>query len=101
MTGACHARPGRATQRPARQRPDPSPDPGPLVLWHSVSLLSALSAIPDQVLEAIMTEQAVMEATAATVAEQDDRDLAAEDEALVAEELLVEEVSIDGMCGVY
>ena len=48
-----------------------------------------------------MTEQAVMEATAATVAEQDDRDLAAEDEALVAEELLVEEVSIDGMCGVY
>jgi mycofactocin precursor len=66
-----------------------------------VSLLSALSAIPDQALEAVMTEQAVMEATAATVAEQDDRDLAAEDEALVAEELLVEEVSIDGMCGVY
>ncbi|HVB42807.1 MAG TPA: mycofactocin precursor MftA [Streptosporangiaceae bacterium] len=25
----------------------------------------------------------------------------AEDEALVADELLVEEVSIDGMCGVY
>ena len=25
----------------------------------------------------------------------------AEDESLVAEELLVEEVSIDGMCGVY
>jgi mycofactocin precursor len=66
-----------------------------------VSLLSALSAKPDQVLEAVMTEQALMEATAATVAEQDDRNLAAEDEALVAEELLVEEVSIDGMCGVY
>jgi mycofactocin precursor len=54
-----------------------------------------------------MTEQAVMEATAATAAEQAeqaeqaDRDLAAEDEVLVAEELLVEEVSIDGMCGVY
>jgi mycofactocin precursor len=56
--------------------------------------------IPDTALEAVMTEQAVMEATA-TVAEQDDHDLAAEDEALVAEELLVEEVSIDGMCGVY
>ena len=26
---------------------------------------------------------------------------AAEDEALVEEELLVEEISIDGMCGVY
>jgi mycofactocin precursor len=48
-----------------------------------------------------MTEQAVMEATETAVAEPDDRDLAAEDEALVAEELLVEEVSIDGMCGVY
>jgi mycofactocin precursor len=48
-----------------------------------------------------MTEQAVMEANEAAVAEQDDRDLAADDEALVAEELLVEEVSIDGMCGVY
>jgi len=47
-----------------------------------------------------MTEQAVMEGTA-TAAEQDDRDLVAGDEALVAEELLVEEVSIDGMCGVY
>jgi mycofactocin precursor len=47
-----------------------------------------------------MTEQAVIEATAAPT-EHDDPDLAADDEALVAEELLVEEVSIDGMCGVY
>jgi mycofactocin precursor len=46
-----------------------------------------------------MTEQAVMEPTT-TATEPDDRDLVA-DEALVAEELLVEEVSIDGMCGVY
>jgi mycofactocin precursor len=45
-----------------------------------------------------MTEQAVMEATAT---EQDAPQLLADDEALVAEELLVEEVSIDGMCGVY
>jgi mycofactocin precursor len=38
-----------------------------------------------------------------TVAEPDAPEPApvAEDEALVAEELLVEEVSIDGMCGVY
>ena len=48
--------------------------------------------------EAIMTEQAVMGATAT---EQDAPQLLADDEALVAEELLVEEVSIDGMCGVY
>jgi mycofactocin precursor len=47
-----------------------------------------------------MTEQAVMEATAAA-AGQDGRAAETEDEALVAEELLVEEVSIDGMCGVY
>jgi mycofactocin precursor len=46
-----------------------------------------------------MTEQAVMEPT--TVAEPDAPEPVAEDEALVAEELLVEEVSIDGMCGVY
>jgi mycofactocin precursor len=51
-----------------------------------------------------MTEQAVVEAAQAD--EQDGRDRAdhdalAGDEALVAEELLVEEVSIDGMCGVY
>ncbi len=46
-----------------------------------------------------MTEQAVMEATADSVPER--QELVAEDEALVAEELLVEEVSIDGMCGVY
>jgi mycofactocin precursor len=54
-----------------------------------------------------MTEQAVME-PATAVAEPEHRNLVAgdtgpvtEDEALVAEELLVEEVSIDGMCGVY
>jgi mycofactocin precursor len=51
-----------------------------------------------------MTEQAVVEAARAE--EQDSRDhvgdgTPASDEALVAEELLVEEVSIDGMCGVY
>jgi mycofactocin precursor len=51
--------------------------------------------------EAVMTEQAVME-PATAVAEPEDQNLvAADDEALVAEELLVEEVSIDGMCGVY
>ena len=49
-----------------------------------------------------MTEQAVME-PATAIAEPEDQNLvaAADDEALVAEELLVEEVSIDGMCGVY
>ena len=51
-----------------------------------------------------MTEQAVAEAARAD--EQDSRDRAGDgtlvsDEALVADELLVEEVSIDGMCGVY
>ncbi|HTW03949.1 MAG TPA: mycofactocin precursor MftA [Streptosporangiaceae bacterium] len=54
-----------------------------------------------------MTEQAVMEPAATAVAEPEDEnlvageDVAGEDEALVAGELLVEEVSIDGMCGVY
>ena len=63
-----------------------------------------------------MTEQAVIEVTPARAAgagdesasapapgtppEPDYRDHAG-DEALVAKELLVEEVSIDGMCGVY
>jgi mycofactocin precursor len=50
-----------------------------------------------------MTEQAVAEAARAD--EQDGCDHAGgtpvSDEALVADELLVEEVSIDGMCGVY
>jgi mycofactocin precursor len=49
-----------------------------------------------------MTQQAVIEATPAqptlTGDEPADRP---SDEALVADELLVEEVSIDGMCGVY
>jgi mycofactocin precursor len=54
--------------------------------------------------EAVMTEQAVVEAARAD--ERDGRDRAGDDtpvsdEALVADDLLVEEVSIDGMCGVY
>jgi mycofactocin precursor len=60
-----------------------------------------------------MTQQAVIEATPAQPApaggETADRDPAdrdtvmnhPRDEALIADELLVEEVSIDGMCGVY
>jgi mycofactocin precursor len=55
-----------------------------------------------------MTQQAVIEATPARPApageESAELDRASEqagDEALVADELLVEEVSIDGMCGVY
>jgi mycofactocin precursor len=49
-----------------------------------------------------MTQQAVIEATPAKpeVAEEEAVNRPAE-EALVADELLVEEVSIDGMCGVY
>ncbi|MCR6482866.1 mycofactocin precursor MftA [Amycolatopsis sp. OK19-0408] len=35
------------------------------------------------------------------IVEPSDRTEPAADEAVVAEELLVEEVSIDGMCGVY
>jgi mycofactocin precursor len=79
----------------------------PLVLWHSVSLSSELECQLQGAEEAVMTEQAVME-PATAVAEPEHRNLVAgdtgpvtEDEALVAEELLVEEVSIDGMCGVY
>jgi mycofactocin precursor len=54
-----------------------------------------------------MTQQAVIEATpdqpTLTADEPAGRDRAdrAGDEALIADELLVEEVSIDGMCGVY
>jgi mycofactocin precursor len=64
--------------------------------------MSALNAVTRRkTTEAVMTEQAVME-PATAVTEPDDQNLvAAEDEAVVAEELLVEEVSIDGMCGVY
>ena len=49
-----------------------------------------------------MTQQAVLETTPAEpqLAEEETVNRAGE-EALVAEELLVEEVSIDGMCGVY
>lgn len=49
-----------------------------------------------------MTQQAVLETTPAEpeLAEEETVDRVGE-EALVAEELLVEEVSIDGMCGVY
>src|SRR5580693_8956653 len=55
-----------------------------------------------QATEVAMTQQAVIEATPAEpeLAEEEAMDRAAE-EALVADELLVEEVSIDGMCGVY
>jgi mycofactocin precursor len=54
-----------------------------------------------------MTEQAVMEPATAVAGPEHRNPVAGdtgpvtEDEALVAEELLVEEVSIDGMCGVY
>jgi len=55
-----------------------------------------------------MTQQAVIETTPAQpgLADDEPTDLGhasdrAHQEALVAEELLVEEVSIDGMCGVY
>ena len=49
-----------------------------------------------------MTQQAVIEGTPAEpeLAEEETAGGAGE-EALVADELLVEEVSIDGMCGVY
>ena len=53
-----------------------------------------------------MSEQAVMEPAPAQTPqprdEQSARPAARDgDEALIADELLVEEVSIDGMCGVY
>jgi mycofactocin precursor len=44
-----------------------------------------------------MPQQALTEAIPA----QPERTDEADDEAVIAEELLVEEVSIDGMCGVY
>jgi mycofactocin precursor len=55
-----------------------------------------------QVTEVAMTQQAVIEATPAEpeLAGEEAVDRAGE-EALIADELLVEEVSIDGMCGVY
>ena len=54
-----------------------------------------------------MTEQATMEATPAPAVlaqpaqEEAQEPAAGADETLIADELLVEEVSIDGMCGVY
>jgi len=49
-----------------------------------------------------MTQQAVIEATPAQPTLTGDEPAGRpSDEALVADELLVEEVSIDGMCGVY
>ena len=53
-----------------------------------------------------MTPQTVIEPTPAQVGPIEDETVnsaseRAGEEALVAEELLVEEVSIDGMCGVY
>jgi mycofactocin precursor len=47
-----------------------------------------------------MTEQAVLEQAVSDEKAQV-TGAAPEDEALIADELLVEEVSIDGMCGVY
>src|SRR5262249_23200998 len=91
-TGACH----RATLR-ARS----AARLAPFAVWHSVPLLFALSAItrPE---EAVMTQQATMEAApagergelaqASPPAEQNGTG----DQALIADELLVEEVSIDG-----
>ena len=52
-----------------------------------------------------MTQQATIEAAPALEEAPDQAGPAAEEkhaaEALIADELLVEEVSIDGMCGVY
>jgi len=49
-----------------------------------------------------MTQQAVIEATPVEPTLTGDQPAERDsDEALVADELLVEEVSIDGMCGVY
>jgi mycofactocin precursor len=55
-----------------------------------------------------MTQQAVIETAPAQATPAADQPAGqhcvsdrASDEALVADELLVEEVSIDGMCGVY
>jgi mycofactocin precursor len=53
-----------------------------------------------------MTPQTVVEPTPAQIGPTEDEMVnsasgRAGEEALVAEELLVEEVSIDGMCGVY
>ena len=48
-----------------------------------------------------MTEQAVIEAAPVEPTWTEDEPAGPADEALIAEELLVEEVSIDGMCGVY
>jgi mycofactocin precursor len=49
-----------------------------------------------------MTQQATIEATQAPAQEElPQASPAADEEALIADELLVEEVSIDGMCGVY
>ena len=42
-----------------------------------------------------------MEPTTEVLDRDDVRDAVADDDALVEEELLVEEISIDGMCGVY
>lgn len=42
-----------------------------------------------------------MTVTEPTTEEQLDTDVEAADEQLIEDELLVEEISIDGMCGVY
>ena len=48
-----------------------------------------------------MTQQAVIEAAPVEAMPAGEEQVDTTDEAVVAEELLVEEVSIDGMCGVY
>jgi mycofactocin precursor len=45
--------------------------------------------------------QAAIEAAPAEPTQTEEEPAGTADETLVAEELLVEEVSIDGMCGVY
>jgi mycofactocin precursor len=48
-----------------------------------------------------MAQQATIETAPAQEELAELTPTAAEEEALIADELLVEEVSIDGMCGVY
>ncbi|MEV6641393.1 mycofactocin precursor MftA [Amycolatopsis sp. NPDC051371] len=73
-----------------------SPEP---CFWHGVPLLSSifdtLCRNPLRAKGVTMSEQIV------ELSDRTDVTAAAGEEALVAEDLLVEEVSIDGMCGVY
>jgi mycofactocin precursor len=82
----------------APSRPHPG---GPCAVALGVFIVGTIAGYPAADMEAVMTEQAVMEPTTAIAEPEDQNLVAADDEALIAEELLVEEVSIDGMCGVY